>query len=467
MLGDVGVRFGGSEHHRIGTSSSHTRPPPFGVGIPGQRDRAAGALRRTGQLVSRERQAARFGALATLPRDSVVRPLRRASGTVPPGSGTRRSSEHRAPNLTGVRQAARFGAPGVRPHRDREPAALRGRRHPTSRDREPAALRGQRHPTPPGHSKRHSSEGRARRLTGTGKPHLFGGAVTRFHRPGILRPRSGQGPNPPGIGTRRLSGHRLPHLTGQGNRALRSTATSLQRERQAARFGAQATLPGNGKQCASARRLPSHGTGQPELFGAPASQFHGTGNQRLFGAEGTPPHGTGNQRLFGAEGTPPHRGTANGTLRRVGRSASPEQGNRASSEDRQTSSNRVWENAPPHWDRATEALRSPARSFSTGSPPTGQGKQHPSGRWALRLNGHGKRRASAQRASRFVGKGPTVDPRTPGSSEQEGTGTDPQPLGAGWPGSPRQGTADVRRALRHAAIGKDTDLGRELRRAGR
>jgi hypothetical protein len=81
VLGDVGVRFGGSEHHRIDTSSSHTRPParkgrdsrPPGAGQP-----AFLLTSCARSLASCMRRSSEHRALGST-RD-IARPLRRAGG---------------------------------------------------------------------------------------------------------------------------------------------------------------------------------------------------------------------------------------------------------------------------------------------------------------------------------------------------------------------------------------------------
>jgi hypothetical protein len=180
VLGDVGVRFGGSEHHRIGTSSSHTRPPPFGVGTPGHgagqaarfgaassrfrgagptarfgaassqfhRGQASGALRRTGRPASSEQGSrSSSGRRQASSRDRDTDALRSggspvSSGQSPPtsigagprltGFGTRRLSGHRPPYLAGTGQPGRFGAPASQFHRDRATGALRSTGQPVS-----------------------------------------------------------------------------------------------------------------------------------------------------------------------------------------------------------------------------------------------------------------------------------------------------------------------------------------------
>jgi len=61
VLGDVGVRFGGSEHHRIGISSCTLFPVPFGVrGLRSPRGAASGVHSRL-RLGAAERFSASAG----------------------------------------------------------------------------------------------------------------------------------------------------------------------------------------------------------------------------------------------------------------------------------------------------------------------------------------------------------------------------------------------------------------------
>jgi hypothetical protein len=225
VLGDVGVRFGGSEHHRIETSSSHTRPPPFGVGTPGHRDKAHGALRST------ERQ---------VPRHRVAQPLRRASGSVPtrgeahdalrsiacrssPRPDKRRSSEHRASNLTGTGIPALFG--GAAPpfqSGQRAPLLDRGRAQ-TQRDTADGALRSTARRASSGQGTPRSSEHGHPRSTGTGQPAFFGAPASQFHWKGIPDLFGGTVPNPTGSGTPRLTGWAPAHR-GSADGALRGAA---------------------------------------------------------------------------------------------------------------------------------------------------------------------------------------------------------------------------------------------------
>jgi len=141
VLDDVGVRFGGSELHRIGISSSHTRHPPSQAGNTGKRRTALfgapyGVARRDppggmapstgrGTRHSSECRAARnagtrLAALLGAPRDGLTgtgnQGLFGARGTPPHGTGNQ----------------GLFGASGTPPHRDREHRAPRSTAPPIS-----------------------------------------------------------------------------------------------------------------------------------------------------------------------------------------------------------------------------------------------------------------------------------------------------------------------------------------------
>jgi len=95
MHGDVGVRFGGSEHQRVSGPLPRTPVPrPMGQGLPATWSMAGGASRGTARQV-------------------------------PPGQGRPASSEGGRHRSTGVRQAALFGAPGVEPHRGKANGGFR------------------------------------------------------------------------------------------------------------------------------------------------------------------------------------------------------------------------------------------------------------------------------------------------------------------------------------------------------
>jgi hypothetical protein len=290
VLDDVGVRFGGSEHHRIDTSSSHTRPPAR----KGREFRPPGAGQPALFIASRVRSLASCNRRSSEPRalDSTrynTRPPRRPGG-VPSGYDRRSSSEPRAPRLTGGRKPAPLGVPGAVLHRDRNPE-----------------LFGASGAHPVGTRQWSSSEPRAPGSTRDRE-------TAPLRRSGIhvsTRPESpARGVGPPG----------QPGATGRSSS-----------ERRAARLV---------------------GTGQVELFGASPARFHGSGNLQLFGAVGTPAHlGPGNRSsseprapslievrqtaLFGGPRAEPHRGQADGTLRRAASRASPGPGQQRSSERRQ------------------------------------------------------------------------------------------------------------------------------------
>jgi len=327
VLGDVGVRFGGSEHHRIETSSSHTRPPPFGVGTPGHRDKAHGALRST------ERQ---------VPRHRVAQPPRRASGSVPtrgeahdalrsiarrssPRPDKRRSSEHRASNLTEARQTALFGASGVEPHRDRDSGPLRRGGAPVPiRPASPPPRSGQ-GPDPTGYGRRRSSEHRALRLVGAGNPALFGARAPPLHRDratGVLRSTGQPAPLERDSGPLRRDG--APFQPGQEHPASRDGPPPIA-ARQTAPFGEPRAVPRRGKAngaLRSTRRRASTEQGTRALR-SPGPPLHGKGNQRPLGVEGSSPAG---------QGHPASRSQARGALRSTARQASPAQGHPRSSE---------------------------------------------------------------------------------------------------------------------------------------
>jgi len=151
VLGDVGVRFGGSEHHRIDTSSSHTRPPAQ-LGrdsrLPGQGNRrflikASCAW----SLASVNRSSSEHRAFGTT-RDRATRPLRRKGDSVPSRYDNRSSSEPRWSRLTGGWQPAPLGALRAALHRDRESGALRSIGEPSRTWQESLAQCG-RAPRPP------------------------------------------------------------------------------------------------------------------------------------------------------------------------------------------------------------------------------------------------------------------------------------------------------------------------------
>ena len=331
VLDDVGVRFGGSEHHRIETSSSHTRPPLYAAGHP-----ATGT-----------QQTALFGApRALFHRDQVRRPLRRTQGTVPPGYGNRHSSERRAHDLTGTGNSALFGAMST----------------PFRRDRELDALRSNEHPIPPGHGNRHSSERRAHDLTGTGNrtssearhPTPPGQGTGPLRRRGTPS-RPGQCPRPRWQGTP-APGARQPALFGAprarprrspANGALRSTASQAPRDRElgALRSIEPPTPPEQGTRSSSEPRAP-HSTGTGNRTSSevrhPTPPGQGTGPLRRCGTpshrvrtslrDGHPAHWGWQTALLGAPTATLHRDPANGVLRSTARQASFGTGTSSSSE---------------------------------------------------------------------------------------------------------------------------------------
>jgi hypothetical protein len=376
----VGVRFGGSEHHRIETSSSHTRPPPVRAGTPGHRDTANGAPRGTARTVSTGQGTG---------------PLRRAGPPPHPGRSKRSSSERRARRLTGVRQPTLFGASRVGPHRDREPPALRSRRppippgqgtHTSSEAWRPRLDPGQslpparsRAPGPPGPGRRHPSGRREPSLTGAQQTEFFGAPGAAPHRdrePPALRSRRRPTPRdrePPALRSRRPPtpseqedrtsseapgdpfhpGQERPASLGQGT-ASSSEPTAPHPNRD----GSPAPL-GQGKRASSEARAPRlAGVRQTELLGAPGVGHHRdreppalrsrrppTPRDREppalrsrrpptpLGQGPGPPRRIGPPPRLGA-GSPASRGTADGTPRSAARRVSPGQRTRSSSERR-------------------------------------------------------------------------------------------------------------------------------------
>jgi hypothetical protein len=214
----VGVRFGGSEHHRIETSSSHTRPPPFGVGTPGQQDRETRALRSAGDSVpTGQRVPASIGA-GPRPNGARQTALFGALRVAPRGQKTPRSSEHGRHRSTGTRQPTLFGGSARQFHRDREPEALRSSRHPT----------------PPG---------QVNPPHGTRQTALFGAPRAESH---------GMGPRPRSKADGTLRGVARCASTGQG--------TSGSSESSAPRL--------------AGRDTPPLGVRQTALFGAPRVRPH-------------------------------------------------------------------------------------------------------------------------------------------------------------------------------------------------
>jgi hypothetical protein len=256
VLDDVGVRFGGSEHHRIETSSSHTRPPPYAAGHP-----ATGT-----------RQTALFGApRAWFHRDQVRRPLRRTHGTVPPGYGNRHSSERRAHDLTGTGNRTSSEA-----------------RHPTPPGQGTGPLRRRGTPSRPGQCPRPRWQGtpapgarqpalfgalRAR-LHGTGNPALFGASGPPPHRDREPDLFGGAAPHPTGTGNRTSSEVRPPISPGQ-DLAMGWTPRPLGPADGAPRSTDRHASPGPGNRRSSEHRAPGLVRDRDlELFGARAPRTH-------------------------------------------------------------------------------------------------------------------------------------------------------------------------------------------------
>jgi hypothetical protein len=275
---DVGVRFGGSEHHRIGTSSSHTRPPPYGAGHPAN---GAGQTARLGASRARFHRGTASGA------------LRGTGRTASTGQGTRRASAHQAPHLT----------------RGREPGALRRTRHPTTdRDREPGALRHTRHPIPAAAGNRTSSEARPPTTDpgqGTGPLRRHGPPPRNGHVHGLV----GKEPRPRGTATelfgapparpRRSQADGAPRRTASRSPrsrvdgAPRGTASPAPRDREpgALRRTRPPTPPGTGNRTSSEARPPtSDRDREPDLLGGSAPHPTGSGPRRGMS---TPPTGQG------------------------------------------------------------------------------------------------------------------------------------------------------------------------------
>jgi hypothetical protein len=381
----VGVRFGGSEHHRIETSSSHTRPPPYWAGAPGHRDTASGTPR---------------GARRTVPPRQGTAPLRRNGPPTSPGRRKRSSSEPRAPSLTGVRQPALFGASRVGPHRGREPPAPRSRRPPTS----------------PGQGNRISSEARSPRLDpGQSLPPIgVGHPAHRGQADGTLRGAASRASS--GRSKRSSSEPRAPRLTGAGNRTSSEErpptspghSNRSSSERRAPRLTGQGTggssepsaphPPGQGTASSSEPTAPHPaGAGRPDLLGGPGppvpprARIAPPHRDRATGAPRSParlvppgwvprPSGAGQTDLFGGPRAPPRRDRANGALRSLARRVPPGQGTASSSEP-----------TAPH---PTGTGNRPSSESRPPTPPrgrvprlTGQGRRHSSERRELRLTG--------------------------------------------------------------------------------
>jgi hypothetical protein len=208
------------------------------------------------------------------------------------------------------------------------------------------------------------------------------------------------------------------------------------------------TPPRQGNRSSSEHRQASFTeTGQPEFFGTTASQFHRDREpMTLRGRRHPTPIGSGTAPLHGMGPRPP------GQRRRH-----PS----GSREPRLTGTGNLelfGARAPPY-----HRARTAATPRGRGHPgPTGQG--HP----ASRGKADGALRSTARRTSPASGHRRSSEQRRPGTVRGNPTATlDYPPFGAGRYGKPRQGITGVRRALRRAAIGTETDLGREPSRAGR
>jgi len=270
VLDDVGVRFGGSEHHRIETSFWHTRPRPA---RPGSRPRgtADGALRSTARTTPQD-LGDRASSEVTAP--SLLRPEPTTSPALapgPPGYGNRRSSEHRAHGLTGYgnRRSSEHrahGLTGVGRRRSSERCA------PRHRDRDTGPLRRPRPPFPSDLGHRTSSEATDPWPTG---------------------------PEPP------------RHGTGQ---------TALLGAPRARLVGMLSRLPDRDPALLGARTPPSNRTGNPDLLGGPGAPASVEVRTIPRGSR-RPPFGVGSRKPAGR--TPgvrlPLRRAAFGTQSGLGR----------------------------------------------------------------------------------------------------------------------------------------------------
>ena len=399
MHGDVGVRFGGSEHHRIGTSSSHTRPPPYGAGTPGQpgqgRRRLSGhrgpGSTGTGSSGLFGGRAARFH---RGPASGALRSTRRRTS---PGSGTRRFSDHRAPSLTGTGNPRLFGVEGTPPHGT-------GNQKPFGADGTP--------PHGTGNQKPFGADGTPPH--GTGRPDLFGGSASRFHPGQSPQPLEVGPPAQPGSGRRHSSERREQGLTGQGTRcsserraphptgaehrkSSEDRAPSLTGVRQTALFGASRARPRRDREPAALRSRrhptpPGQGTSGSSEPKAPHPTGQGTGSP----SGPTAPHPT-------------------------------EQVDRTSSEDRRAGSTGSGP-APPQRDRATGTPRSPAHPVPPGWVPSPLGARQTALLGASRAGPHGTRQPGLLGA-------PRVGPHRDREPEALRGRRHPTPSGQGTHGS--------------------------------
>ena len=223
-------------------------------------------------------------------RDRTDGALRSTASLVPPGTGSTALFGGRAAPFHEARQAALFGGPGARPHRGTASGTLRRAGRTTS----------------PRHGKRHSSEGRAHDLTGTGNLELFGASGPPFHRD--------REPD--------LFGGAAPHLeTARDHGLVGRTPTHRGTATGTLRSAARTASLGHGNRHSSERRAHGLiGTGNPELFGASGPPPFGTGQTALFGAPPASPRRDRDPELFGARVTDP-TGAGNPDL--LGGSAHP------------------------------------------------------------------------------------------------------------------------------------------------
>jgi hypothetical protein len=240
VLGDVGVRFGGSEHHRIETSSSHTRPPPYGAGLP----------------ANGTRQTALLGApRAWFHRGTAIGALRRAARTTSPGHGNRHSSEGRAHGSIGTGNPELFGASDTPPHGTGNPELFGASDTPPHPRQGTGPLRRRGPPPRPGQRPRPRKQGTP--APAARQSALFGASAARPRRSRATgAPRSTARTAPSGQGTRSSSEHRAPHLDrDRADGALRSTAS----------------LDPAGQGTGPLRRIgpPPHRDRESDLFGGP------------------------------------------------------------------------------------------------------------------------------------------------------------------------------------------------------
>jgi hypothetical protein len=341
VLGDVGVRFGGSEHHRIETSSSHTRPPPSRAGAPGQRGRACGALRSNARPVPPGvRQAALFG--------------------------VSRAEPHRA------WQKALFGAPDAAPFRDRTPHLLGGAATSFHSGQEPptSTVAG-----PPTHLE-------------VGLPALFGAQGVQLRARGLTpgTPRSAGRRASTEPGTSRSSEHGRASSAASGRPHLLGGAAprSIRSEAQSHRDGIPALQgPGN-RRSSELRASCLAGTGQPALFGVPCVQFHRDREPRALRSTGAPvPPGQASRASSEAR-----QARSDGQ----GLSASPGPGNRRSSGHR--APRLTGPRRPTLFGAAAAAARrtrAPRALRSNGDPgPPRQGLPISQASWTPRPSGQGR-----------------------------------------------------------------------------